>query len=673
MEKRNEIGKSVYFKFNMMKRVEDLYHFFFLMLVSHLLLINPIYGGAVYVTGLVWIGYSEIYFKRWGFLEAGGKVIAVVFPGITLAVSAYLVIIYPFLFNGEGIFIILAATAVVLLKPAVDRIVKPNIYRLLSYFMLIFLFMPFVVSATPPKVHLTVPAGLLIGSIITYAKNIYGERLKSIRREPVHEPAAKKINSYRLYANTVVFATAALQIMIMMYVSYMRYATEPDLVSNIFDTLLTVFLMIIILGAIISFLQKRVKFQHYEKTLIFVIAAAGWVIAGMNIYNAGFKAEGLGNYVNVMMIILGASFVFFILTVMRDDFKGVLRLADEKIKESAVESRMRLMDGQSVFIAYFTVMLMLASLCIDPRHQTAVIGNPGIFDQLVVFYMLVVPALFLIMGIIYSIRQPLTKKYSEKLKRFRESIARGRKNPHLEKQLITVLVKKYKTRFGIKVIAFLLYPIFRHKVEGKENVVEKDPAVFVCNHKEIYGPVVTHLYLPYICRPWIISGMVERKLIYDHLQNGYNVRNAKIPLFLKKIYCKAAGPVLIWAMNSVEPIPVYRESGRGVVETMKLTVEALEQEDNILLFPENNIKTGGYKELPGEFFTGFAHIGKEYLKKTGLDITFYPMYADSKKRIIFIGEGVKYDRNNHPAKEKERIAGYLKQKMDELAGKGAAE
>jgi 1-acyl-sn-glycerol-3-phosphate acyltransferase len=164
--------------------------------------------------------------------------------------------------------------------------------------------------------------------------------------------------------------------------------------------------------------------------------------------------------------------------------------------------------------------------------------------------------------------------------------------------------------------------------------------------------------------------MVEKEHIYGYLLNGYNVKNSKLPMFIKKAYCKIAGPVLIWAMNSVEPIPVYRGTGREIIKTMKLTVEALEQEDNILLFPENNIKTERYTRLPGEFFTGFAHIGKEYFKKTGKNITFYPMYADSERRIIFMGAGITYDEKNHPANEKERIVEHLKKSMDEMAANG---
>ena len=639
------------------------------MFVSRLFLLNPVYGGALYVTGLVWINYNSIFGIEFKSLDRKQKTIAFFLIPIIFLITVYLAIVYPIRFFNINIVFILAATVVVLLRTVVDRIVRTNIYRLLFYIALVIIYVPLVLIFSNGESLTAIPFGLVIGCFITYGKNIfkdYNNREKdSMEQPPVRK--ARNVNSYRLYANTVIVMTAALQIMVMMYVSYMRYVTKASLLGNLLNTYLITITAIIVLIAIAAFLQKKIRLEHYEKTLIFVIAAICWVVAGINIFSSGAALSSLSTYINIVVFIMGISFVFLILTAMQEDFKGIFSLDTANRGNRTVSRQMQLLDKQSIFVAYFTVMIMLTTLCVNSSHQSDVITNPGIYTRVVTFYMLVAPAAFVILGIIFSIRQPLSRKYSIKLRQFMENLKINKKNPHVEKQLIDVLVKKYKNHFGIKIVIMVLSALMKHTVEGEENIKDKNPAIFVCNHKEIYGPLVANLFIPFICRPWIINGMVDKHKIHDHLKNGFVKRGSKMPQFIIKLYYLTMSPILIWTMNSIEPIPVYRGEGRDIIKTINLTVEAMEQEDNVLIFPEDASKTDGYMKKPGEFFTGFAHIGKAYYKKTGKNITFYPMYADSEKKIIFMGSGIQYDNANNSADERDRIVNYLKEAMDNMA------
>ncbi|MFO7611867.1 MAG: hypothetical protein R6W99_05190 [Clostridia bacterium] len=664
--KNKNISNGRYYQANLVRRIEDLYNFFFLMYISRLFLLNPVYGGALFTSGLVWTNYHVIYGRRFGLLEKGGKILSILIAGAAAASTGYLLFIYPFRFRSRGIAFIMAAALIILLRPAVDKFIRTARVRLVLYTAMIVALIPFIVVFADEATHVLIPAGLLVGCIIAYVRNLIDDGTS----DDLPEPGAARgvrINSYRLYANTVVVTTASLQIMIMMYVSYMRYVTKPDFLGNILNTYVISLLALVLVMAIVAFLQKKVRLQQYEKTLIFVIAAICWITAVLDIFNSGTDLTRLSSYISIVIIIMGISFVIMILAAMQEDFNGIFSLDRNQLEKRTMGGQMKLLDRQAGLVAYFTVLMMLTSLCLNPAHQSGEIDNPGVFTGLVKFYMLVVPAIFLFLGVLYSIRQPLSRKYSAKLKNFVEGLVSNKKNPELEKQLVDVLVRKHSNSFGIKIIAFILYPLLKHSVEGVENVRGKDPAVFVCNHKEIYGPVVTNLYMPFICRPWIINGMVERDKIYDHLINGYNMKNSRLPASLKKAYCRFLTPIMHWAMNSVEPIPVFKDEGKDIIKTISLTVEALEQEDNILLFPEDNSRTDGYTDKPGEFFTGFAHIGKAYYKKTGKAVSFYPVYADSERKTLFIGRGIEYDKRNTPLDEKSRIVSHLKESMDRMA------
>ena len=67
-------------------------------------------------------------------------------------------------------------------------------------------------------------------------------------------------------------------------------------------------------------------------------------------------------------------------------------------------------------------------------------------------------------------------------------------------------------------------------------------------------------------------------------------------------------------MKSVEGIPVFKGKTR-IRETIDLSVEAIEQGYNLVIFPEN--PTRKFSEYINDFDTGFIHLAKSYYLKTG--------------------------------------------------------
>ena len=290
-------------------------------------------------------------------------------------------------------------------------------------------------------------------------------------------------------------------------------------------------------------------------------------------------------------------------------------------------------------------------------------------------FSLILPALALTAtALVFSVRFPLTKLHLEKLRRYLKLREEGGENVPLRDQLEAAVVKKSMKRYGIKVVEFILWPLCYHKVRGLENVqLDEDTAcVFVCNHGEINGPIVTTLYVPYPFRPWTTYEMTDESIVADRTMNGTFQDVKGWPRkALDWAMHRFGAPFLTWLMRSVDCIPVYHDNPRKLMQTFRQTVTAMEAGDNILLFPENAATSADHRyarEGVSEFFTGFTMIGQLFNQKTGKSPLFVPLYADWNKRVITFGKPTRYDPDAPSGEEKERLCGYLRDEMLRVAG-----
>ncbi len=231
-----------------------------------------------------------------------------------------------------------------------------------------------------------------------------------------------------------------------------------------------------------------------------------------------------------------------------------------------------------------------------------------------------------------------------------------------------------KKNFGIRVVECVLRPFFFQRVRGAENVrLDKDiPCVFVCNHGEILGPVVCTLFSPFPFRAWSAYEMLDKNAVIDRTMNGTfgSVKGLKRKL-LQWLMERVGAPFLTWMLRSEFCIPVYHDSPRKLMQTFRETIAAMQEGDNILVFPENaaTAPDGKYvEEGVSEFFTGFTMIGQMYAGKTGKCPLFVPMYTDKKKRVITYGVPTRYNADTPPNEEKERLCNYLRGEIMRLAG-----
>lgn len=213
--------------------------------------------------------------------------------------------------------------------------------------------------------------------------------------------------------------------------------------------------------------------------------------------------------------------------------------------------------------------------------------------------------------------------------------------------------------FGV--LFLIIQPFIWCWTKGKNNLKKDDEArVFVANHYEIYGPFIMFLRFPFKFRPWVIDKMCESKSIEKHMSIGLYNNYKWIPRWIKFILIKIAKRFLLFVIRFSRPIPVSRDNPRSNIKTLQKSVEALNKNNSILIFPE----LCSVKEGVGEFMSGFEHIGKYYHQKTGKKVSFYPVFISKKKKIIYIEEPIVFNPDNDPNEEKTRIVNRLHDSME---------
>lgn len=370
-----------------------------------------------------------------------------------------------------------------------------------------------------------------------------------------------------------------------------------------------------------------------------------WLLAG---------CAGVGLALCLVLCLLGITLSLGAVWAMKDDLRRVLVFAQGRQTGEAVCAR----DCKRIEYGMAAGQGMAVCLTAASWYPSA----------------LAVPALLATAaGAVFAQLFPLTNRQLLKLRRYAGQAEAEEENKALRALLEKAILEKQYKPYGVRIIMALLRPFCLHRVKGKKQLqLDADVScIFVCNHGEIYGPIITKLFLPYPFRPWVTYEMTDRKIVADRMCNGIWKDVKWLPKkVLWLIADKIAAPLSAWIMRSVDCIPVYHDNPRKLMQTFRETTAAMETGDNILIFPENAATSanGRYQhEGVSEFFTGFTMAGQLYYNKTGKAPLFVPMYANKKKHTILLGTPTRFDPDAPANDEKERLCTYLRGEMLKLA------
>ena len=228
----------------------------------------------------------------------------------------------------------------------------------------------------------------------------------------------------------------------------------------------------------------------------------------------------------------------------------------------------------------------------------------------------------------------------------------GKMNKSLKDWIISL-----KERIVTRTTIAILRPFNRHRMVDLDHVkLDPDnPVVFLGNHAEIYGPIASALCFPVPVRFWVISKMMfKKKDVRAYLYENTFSKKTYLPIFVRKLLAWYLGWLSVNVMNALRAIAVYRDSPMKLRQTLRESVEALEQGENLMVFPEHpegKYVKGGINELS----PGFVMLAEAWWKKTGKKMRMMPVFANREKRTFTFGEEIVYEPENGYAAEQERI------------------
>ena len=228
----------------------------------------------------------------------------------------------------------------------------------------------------------------------------------------------------------------------------------------------------------------------------------------------------------------------------------------------------------------------------------------------------------------------------------------GKMNKSLKDRIISL-----KERIVTRTTIAILRPFNRHRMVDLDHVkLDPDnPVVFLGNHAEIYGPIASALCFPVPVRFWVISKMMfKKKDVRAYLYENTFSKKTYLPIFVRKLLAWYLGWLSVNVMNALRAIAVYRDSPMKLRQTLRESVEALEQGENLMIFPEHpegKYVKGGISELS----PGFVMLAEAWWKKTGKKMRMMPVFANREKRTFTFGKEIVYEPENGYAAEQERI------------------
>ena len=667
--------------------LSGLYAYMYCMMMSAALTDLPMLGGALYLCSRVAvIGMRVMGAPSRVKLTGAMKAAAVALSAVMLLIALALVVFFPITLADARVWILFGAILSMTVRDlCVQRLIRLSVTRGMpeKNFLLFFIplhLMPVAVVAALLFYSLSSVAALQLlgGFAVLCVLQVYGQlkdrEEQRVRLVPIptnrYEELVEKmhgVNAFRTYSRLSTLVLIAMEITMVLMYTFLAVTGEQLLTC-----------MALSLGCTLAareaaeFFLRRMERKHRDDpTAMLLIGLFLWIYALMLFmrYLQGANTQ-VNAYFCLGMCSCGVTLCMTVLARLERTMGQVAQFAAEgetdgfrQVRGTADE--LAVLCGQVVALLGLTILSFAFGREMPRDVSTLAQG----FQPL-----LLIPALLLVAGAVVStLHFPLDQRYMAKLEHFLRLRKEGESNPALQKQLENVVIKPHRQPLTVNLLKLILRPFFRHMLIGTENIHPdpNNPVVFLCNHGELYGPIVAMLNIPVPLRPWTISEITVNKDEVAAYVYKYTISRQKwLPECLKWPVARLIGPLSVWCMNCVEAIPVYRNKPRDLINTFRLSVEAMQAGDNLLIFPENpNAVAEGHgyeRHGLGELFSGFAMLAPIYYNRTGKRCRFVPVYAHPNTRTMTFASEIVYDPDNDPTEERDRIVAALQNTMAEI-------
>lgn len=646
--------------------------YLYCLLASTVIVGQPLPGGALYMAMQVSLLAARLTRPGgWRALPRATRVGGYLLSALSALIALALLLIYPRAVDLPLLWVVFGLVMAVKLRESVltamnagclRRCLRP-IQRALRLFygelLFILLAIPFFFFTLSSETAWYLLGGFaltgLIGGLLLYSR-------RYVPLPPGGEPEAEaaallpQVNVLKSFTTVLAFTTTALQVT--MVLSYTLIGTTA---GDLLLCMVIAFVCTYIPGRIVARLLEKKSARHDPSNLL-LLGLALWLLGLLLLWRSAGVWRSLPAYISLALCTTGTALAGEALESLSRSMGDIVAFVTGGDKGEGAAS---LHAARASYAGLFGQMIALIGLGL------LLFFGPGGTQRVNLQPTLTLPALVLVAAaLLAAFRFPMDRQIRQKLSRFLMLKENGETNLPLQRQLEDLIVKVHRRHYGIKLLIILLRPFFYVRLAGQELVkLDRDAAcVFTCNHMEMYGPIVTNLFIPYSFRPWVISEMTDSALTPDYLYKYTFSRQRWLPKKLRYPMSRFVTPILSWAMESLDSIPVYRNTPSELIKTLRESAQAMEAGDNLLIFPENpndpaQEKNGYLQDDIGSFFSGFVTVAQLYERRTGKRAQFYPIYADKKQRVMRFGPPIRYNPDNPPRDEQQRISDYLRGEM----------
>ena len=646
--------------------ISQLYGYIYCMILSNMLTDMPIYGGVLYLCGKAVIVFAGTYGRNRKFLPFYAKRWTVVLLAVLLAMGILLAGIFPATIQSEKTWILFAAVILCICAEAnIDRIsrflradeklsLRAKAGGLLIQAAIMTGLSAIIFTNFGWKDGWAPAAGFLILVIyrIYTTYRLHGSTEQIDHEADLGEADFRKAHAYHTMEWVSLLLVMAVELTITCIYALLATNREGLLHAMITAVLCTV----IPAEAGFLLLRKSERKDMKDPTWLLCTGLILWlagIILCIQMLVAG-KIEYTRIYIYLVICTVGGSLSLTGLGRIEELMPEAVHASGTDIPRGYWKLRVTNWNLARL-LGDVLALIALGIFCFVNRK-----GLPQTAEDLAARFQPVmsVPVFLVVIGaLISAFRFPLSKRYIAKIRKLMKLQEEGMENPALQGQVARVISEPYRQPYLSRFLIFLCRLHFRCKVVNPEKIVTDDgnPLVFLCNHGEFYGPMACKIYVPVPIRAWANSTMMfDKKSVTEYIYENTTSRQEGMPEIEKRILARMAAWLSVNVMGQLECIPVYKESPLKLRETFRLTLEAMEAGDNILIFPENPEQKYP-REGIGELSPGFVMLADIYWKRKKKKLRMLPMYADKLRRRITFGEVIEFNPD-HPLKdEQDRI------------------
>ena len=206
---------------------------------------------------------------------------------------------------------------------------------------------------------------------------------------------------------------------------------------------------------------------------------------------------------------------------------------------------------------------------------------------------------------------------------------------------------------------------FRYRVVGREQAQDAGPAIYVSNHLDALGPIMSVLSIPVRFHPWVIGEQTDPRraprYLYDDFVSPAWHLNGRLGMAVSWALSRITVPLLTGlgcvSVDSTrhETLPAFRRS-----------LELLTAGENLLIFPEEASSPEEPESRLHQFQCGFIGLCSMYERATGDRLPIYPVAVHAGRKAIAVGQPVFHENRGDRHVDVQATCDRLRERVREL-------